>query len=71
MIEGSYHLRTLVEANTKNVQLVPRWMHRIEPRFEHRGLLRNTVARLGCTMVRLGTSLERLAQMNEQVPVDI
>lgn len=71
MIEGSYHLRKVVEDNTKYLQLAPQRTRRIESRVEQRGLLWNTVASLGCTMVRLGTSLERLAQVNGQIPMDV
>jgi hypothetical protein len=71
MIEGNYQFILQVEAHTLMVQQRRERMLRDEPRADHRGLVRDTIAGVGSMLVRLGTSLERLARVDEQVPVDV
>ena len=71
MIEANYQLILQVEAHTKMIQQRRESMLRNEPRPEHRGLVRDRIAGLGSMLVRLGTSLEKLALVDKQVPVDV
>jgi hypothetical protein len=56
-----FHVSLQAEANKKIVQPETGRSLGDDPRFGHRGLVSNTIAWLGSTLIRMGTSLERLS----------
>ena len=70
MIEGNYQFEIHVAANTSMIQ------HENERELmishtEHRGPLWELIARFGSVLVKLGTSMERLALIDEKIHVDV
>jgi len=68
MFEGNYQLEIQVAANTRMFQRESERRFR-DPHPEHR--VWDLVARFGSVLVRLGTSMERLALVDEKIHVDI
>ena len=60
MFEGNYQLGIQVAANTRRIQHESEQVLR-DPHPENRGPAWDLIARLGSVLVRLGTSMERLA----------
>jgi hypothetical protein len=70
MFEGNYQLEIQVAANTSMIQRESGRRLR-DPHPEYRGPARDVVAKLGSVLVRLGTSMERLALVEEKIRVDV
>jgi hypothetical protein len=70
MFEGNYQLGIQVAANTSMIQHENEQVVR-EPQPEYRGLVWDLISRLGSMLVRLGTSMERLALIDEKIRVDL
>ncbi|HEY45202.1 MAG: hypothetical protein AMJ88_14695 [Anaerolineae bacterium SM23_ 63] len=71
MIEGNYQVEIQVVANTRMIQHERDRRLRDAPRPEQRGPLWDGIARLGSGLVRLGTSIERFALVNEKIHADV
>lgn len=69
MFEANYQLGINVAANTSMI-------HRdgvqgpLHSQPEHRDLVRDVIAGLGSVLVRLGTSMERFALVDEKIHAD-
>jgi hypothetical protein len=70
MSEGNYQLEIQVAANISMIQREGEqglWVSRPK----HRGLMRDVIAGLGSMLVRLGSSMERLALVDEKIHADV
>jgi hypothetical protein len=70
MFEGNYQLEIQIAANTRMIQRESERGLRDSPP-DHRGSVLDVIAWLGSVLVRLGTSMERLALVDEKIHVDL
>ena len=68
MFEGNYQLEIQIAASIRMIQRESERRFR-DPRPEH--WLWDGIASLGSVLVRLGTSMERLALVDEKIHVDV
>jgi hypothetical protein len=70
MFEANYQLGIKVTANTNMIHRNgEQWLLDTHP--ERRGLVRDVIARFGSMLVRLGSSMERLALVDEKMRADV
>jgi hypothetical protein len=70
MFEGNYQLGIQVAANISRIQHESEQVLR-DPHPEYRGPAWDMIAKFGSVLVRLGTSMERLALIDEKIRVDL
>jgi hypothetical protein len=69
MFEGRYPSEILIRAKTSTIHYENGRTLR-NPRPDRRGPLWDAIARLGSTLIRLGTSMESLALTEDKIHID-